>query len=81
MKEIKEIIDNKLLTKDCLIRCFELVQQNGDVLVVKSDGQRTENSYTLFITFPENKAKDMLRIDCDDLQDGLYQLLNKYCEA
>ncbi|WBV61109.1 hypothetical protein PFY12_03065 [Chryseobacterium camelliae] len=46
-----------VLSKDSdledLLMCFETVKENGDVAVIKFDGGRESDPYTLFISFPD----------------------------
>lgn len=77
METIKEILEKKNIEIQDLITCCESVKKNGDILVIKFDGQRVEEQYTAFITFPIQKS-EMIRVDDKDLKSALIKLLNKY---
>lgn len=61
------------------MRCFELVRQDGNVAIIKLDGEREDNFYTVFISFP-NSENEMIRFDGGNLQDAMRNVLSKYCE-
>ncbi|MBV4357147.1 hypothetical protein [Pinibacter aurantiacus] len=79
MDYIKEIINKPDYSLEEIIGCFEKVKENGDVAVIKFDGERGENSYTVFVSFP-TKKRDMLRADENDLKTALLKVLSKYIE-
>lgn len=64
-----------------LIDCLDLVRKNGDVVVVKFDGEREQDFYTLFITFSLTKNKSMIRIDHSNLRDAILELLKRYINS
>jgi hypothetical protein len=67
MKEIRDIVHKDNPSLEELIRCFEIVKDNGGVAIIKFDGQRSENWYTTLISLP-SKGLDMLRADEGDLK-------------
>ncbi len=77
MIRITELLEKKNIEIQDIIACFEHVKENGDVAVIKFDGQRGENQYTTFITFSA-KNKEMIRVDDRDLKSALIKVLNKY---
>ncbi|WP_142688495.1 hypothetical protein [Chitinophaga polysaccharea] len=81
MNYIREIIGKKNPSLEELIGCFEQVKKNGDTAVIKFDGERLENGYTIFITFPTIKRKEMIRADENDLVVGLTKVLTRYLEG
>ena len=80
MEKIKNILlENPSMTD--LIDCLDLVRKNGDVVVVKFDGEREQDFYTLFITFSQTKNKSMIRIDHSNLRDAILELLKRYINS
>ncbi|OIN55616.1 hypothetical protein [Arsenicibacter rosenii] len=77
---IKNILKKESPSFNELIDCFEQVKRNGNVVVIKFDGERSENGYTIFISFPLLKNKEMIREDTNDLKTGLMKALSKYLE-
>jgi hypothetical protein len=77
---INEIIKKGDPSIEELIKCLELVRENGDVVVVKFDGERTKDQYTLFVTFSKLKNKNMIRVDDSNLKEALVKLLTIYVE-
>lgn len=78
MKNITEILHKENPSIEELINCFEVVKNNGDVAVIKFDGERSENQYTIFISFSSKKARDMIRIDESDFKIALLKVLKAY---
>lgn len=78
MNYIKKVLEKDNVSIEELISCFEMVKQNGDVVVIKFDGERKENYYTVFITFPLAKKKEMIRADENNLQMALMKTLSEY---
>lgn len=80
MDFIKKIIDKQDPSFEELIDCFERIKTNGEVAVIKFDGERNEDEYTVFISFPNNKS-EMIRADESDLKKALIKVLTKYIEG
>lgn len=77
MKFIKEIIEKQNPSLEELISCFEKIKLNGDVAVIKFDGERESNEYTVFVSFPKGK-REMIRADESNLKVALLKVLTKY---
>lgn len=79
-----DIIKKVLATQDSslmdLINCFEQIKTKGEVVVIKFDGERLENGYTVFISFPDNK-RSLIRADENDLKKAILKVLTKYSEG
>jgi hypothetical protein len=58
-----------------LLACFEQAKDRGDVAVIKLDGLRKENQYTVFITSPKG---EMIRADEATLKEAMYKVLVEY---
>lgn len=65
------------ITIEELISCAEIVRHNGDVFVIKLDGERKEKQYTVFISFPATKT-EIIRADELSLKDALLKVLKQY---
>lgn len=76
MEYIKKIL-NKDSNLEELLMCFEAVRQNGDIAIIKFDGLRDKDFYTLMITFSNNE-RNMLRVDNSNLKEAMKNLLNQY---
>ncbi|XZF15426.1 hypothetical protein ACTHGU_04750 [Chitinophagaceae bacterium MMS25-I14] len=78
MEQIKTVLKKEKPSLEELMYCFELVKNNGDIVVIKLDGERKEKGYTAFITFPLSKKKEMIRVDEDNLETTLITVLSMY---
>lgn len=78
MENIKEILERQPPSIEDLIYGFEQVKKRGDVAVIKFDGERNEYQYTVFISFPNQPEKLMIRSDGDDLKTALFDVLTQY---
>lgn len=79
MENIKKIVFKNHHTFEELIFCFEEIRANGNVAVIKFDGERQDNWYTVFVSFPDNK-RSMIRSDESDLKKALLNVLVKYVD-
>jgi hypothetical protein len=77
MEFIKKIIEKQNPSFEELINCFEKIKANGEVAVIKFDGERESDEYTVFVSFPKGERK-MIRSDESDLKDALLKVLTKY---
>jgi hypothetical protein len=80
MDYIKQILKSENPSIEDYINCLEQVKRNGDIAVIKFDGERSENQYTIFISFPIIKKREMIRADENDLKLGLAKVITKYIE-
>lgn len=80
MNYIREILEKKYPSLEELISCFELVKKDGNIAIIKFDGERVENGYTIFITFPVIRKREMIRADENNLATGLVKVLTGYLE-
>jgi hypothetical protein len=78
MTFISDILNKKTPSYGDLILCFEHVRANGDIAVIKFDGERQSNQYTVFITFPIIKKREMIRVDGSNLENALISCLQQY---
>jgi hypothetical protein len=78
MSNIRNIVNGSNASLEDLIYCFDIIRQNGDVAIIKFDGERVSNPYTVFITFHTTKNRAMIRVDGSDLKVSLVEVLSKY---
>lgn len=76
MDYIKQVL-NKDSNLEELLMCFEVIKDNKDVVVIKFDGERVINPYTLMVMF-SNQSRQMLRIDSNNLKEGMQNILKEY---
>lgn len=77
MKKIDRLKDEDIDIVE-LIEFAEQVRKNGDTIAMKLDGARLEVACTVFITFPTDKNRDMIRFDSDDFSKALVLALREY---
>ena len=80
IKESIRTILEQNYTIESMMDCFELIKKNGDIIVIKFDGEREKDAYTVFITFPPSRNKQMIRTDSSDLKEAMKIVLEKYIE-
>ena len=83
MKYIKEILSSSnLQTVENLLKCAEEVKDQGDVFLIKMDGQRSQNEkqYTILITFPIMPSK-IVRADELELKMAMLKALEEYLQV
>lgn len=61
-----------------LIACLERLKEEGNVVVIKLDGERQEKQYTVFISFPVKLNLQMIRADEGSLIIALKKVLKQY---
>ncbi|HEY8937497.1 MAG TPA: hypothetical protein VIM65_19865 [Cyclobacteriaceae bacterium] len=74
---IKKVLNKENQSLEDLINCLETIKNIGHVAVIKFDGERVQNLYTVFITLSDKKGK-MIRVDGDNLKDSLIKSLKEY---
>lgn len=75
---MRNFIEKEDIKIEELLAYIEQVKRDGNVVVLKFDGERTEHAYTAFISFPMVQNKEMIRVDGETLQSTLIGLLKKY---
>ncbi|WP_333662016.1 hypothetical protein [Chishuiella changwenlii] len=76
--EIKKILEKNVSIEE-LILCLEKIKENGDSVIIKFDGDRLVDYYTIMIIFSNNN-KEMIRVDGKDFKINLTEALKKYLE-
>jgi hypothetical protein len=77
MKHIEGILNSGFHSLEDLISCLEYIKNKGDVCIIKMDGQRLKDKYTLLIIF-KDENKEMIRVDNDNLISALIEILRLY---
>lgn len=78
MEAIKRLVSQgQRLTGEQIIDIITEIGRSGDIIIVKNDGLRVINNYTVIITSANNKF-DSIRCDSDDLSDAIKNALEKY---
>lgn len=81
MKRIADLINSDNLSlSELLVECLDGVKEQGDVMVLKADGERESGWYTVFIN-QIGKEPTMIRSDGDDLKDTILTVLKNYLES
>ena len=75
--DIKKVLEQSSYSIEELIQCFETVKENGNVAVIKFDGERTTNQYTVFISFPSTE-RQIIRSERSTLKEALENVLRAY---
>lgn len=78
MRNINEIIGDRNSSYDDILEYFEKIKNDGNVVVIKFDGERDDNKYTSFISYPNQPSKELIRYDGDNLKEILLNLLKDY---
>jgi len=80
-KNISEVIESREVSTEDLFECLEMIKKDGNVVVIKFDGERQENQYTAFITFPTSRKKEMIRADESSMKNAILKILKSYIHA
>lgn len=60
------------------IQVLERIKDDGNIVLIKFDGERTENQLTVVIDFPLLSGKETIRLDGNDLNTLLDKLIDTY---
>lgn len=77
---IQNLLQNENSSLEKFMECMEKIKEQGNVVVIKLDGERDLNQYTIFISFPNDPSKKMIRADTSTLLNGLKIVLKSYAE-
>ncbi len=78
MNALDIFLENEHATTEQMIAAFDSVKEYGDVAVMKLDGGREKNHYTVFISFPANPQRDIMRAEKSDLISASKKVLEEY---
>jgi len=78
MEFIRQLLHQANPSMEGLISAFEQIAQNGDIALIKFDGARLTQRYTILISFPLETGRELIRTDTDDLKQGLRHVLERY---
>ena len=65
------------LTNDQIIDIFSDIGASGDIIIIKNDGLRSTNNYTVVISSSHNKFES-IRYDSGSLSDAVKKALKGY---
>ena len=54
------------------------IKDKGDMVFIKLDGERENNQITIIISYPNDKGKEQIRYEGDDLNECLFKAINSY---
>ena len=81
MEKIKNAVYAGIeLTNDQIIDAFKKIGAAGDIILIKNDGLRSENNFTVVISSPAKKIES-IRYDASNLNIALTKCLQKYFEV
>ncbi|SMC75033.1 hypothetical protein SAMN04488524_2548 [Pedobacter africanus] len=60
------------------IAYLEKIKDDGNVVVIKFDGERLDTQYTVFISFPVGLNRPMIRVDKSSLIEALRDVVKEY---
>jgi hypothetical protein len=78
MDEIQNfLIETNEFTGNQIIDALSIVGKNGDIMLIKNDGVRSANNYTVVISSGDNKF-DSIRYDSSSLNEAMKKALKDY---
>lgn len=80
MSIIKSVIEALEPSYEQRMLCLEEIREDGNVVVVKLDGARKEDHYTVFVSFPKEPHGEIFRADESDLKAAIVKVLREYEE-
>jgi hypothetical protein len=81
MNEIQSLlVDPRELTADQIIAVLEKVGKRGDIIIIKNDGLRSSDNYTVVISSSSNKF-DSIRYDASSINNAIKKALIDYAEV
>lgn len=78
LQTIDQVLSNEKSDFNDYMSCFKKIKEQGNVVVIKFDGGRTETQYTVFISFPIATKKEMIRADEEILITAFRKVLSEY---
>lgn len=81
MNEIQNLpFETNDLTSDQIIDTLAEVGKKGDIMIIKNDGLRSSDNYTVVISSGSNKFES-IRYDAGNLSEAIKKALKNYVEA
>lgn len=74
---MKELINKEFLSSDDILNIVSSVGKNKDVIIIKNDGIRNDNQYTVII-IPSKFPEKSFRCDSSFLQEAVKKVLKEY---
>ncbi|MDM1368152.1 hypothetical protein HX052_07595 [Myroides marinus] len=56
---------------------YDFFEETEDIFIVKYDGERSINKYTILLSSSDSRF-ELIRRDCDNRKEGLLYVLKKY---
>jgi hypothetical protein len=81
MNDINQVLQKEDPSLEELLHCFETIKDNGDLGMIKFDGMRKDNHYTVWVGFPMETGKESFRLDGSDLKKTIMKVLARYLES
>jgi hypothetical protein len=78
--EIKEFTNKEVFSAEDILNIISLVGKNKDIIMVKNDGIRDTNQYTVVIISSVDPEKSF-RCDDSSLQNAMKTVLQKYLDG
>lgn len=75
--KILELVSKEKLAAQDILEVISVVGENKDIIIVKNDGIRDENQYSVIIIASGNPEKSF-RFDSNLLQDAMKKALQAY---
>jgi hypothetical protein len=63
---------------DCFQPIFELIKKDKSIIIIKLDGEREENIYTLIASGKKLGNDESIRMDTSDVEAGLSYICVEY---
>ena len=78
MDELRRFLDSEDdFSNDQILEIFNLVGENGDVILIKNDGIRDTRKFTVVITY----SGESIRYDDETISDALKKAVKKYLKS
>ncbi|MCR8845340.1 hypothetical protein NQ117_16780 [Paenibacillus sp. SC116] len=81
--QLSESLDIKLNNVegiDCFLPFFRKIEGDSSVLIIKLDGEREENTYTLLVSGKLLGQGEYIRAETSDLEGGLSFIIVEYAK-
>ena len=77
---LSESLGFKLKGIDCFFPFFNKIKEDSSVLLIKLDGERDENIYTLLVSGSILGQGEYIRAETSDLEGGLSFIIVEYAK-
>lgn len=80
LSELLNIKINNLEGIDCFLPFFTRIKENSSILIIKLDGEREKNLFTLMISGNLLGQGEYIRAETSDLEGGLSYIFVEYAK-